>query len=440
MQNILLINPKSPDFLNYNNVGFPISLLYLASVLNKIGKRVIIVDYGVGDQIPKNFIPDLIGITCLFSGRLPETLRLSKKLKQKYNCPIILGGIHPTIFAKDILKNHSDVDYICLGEGEDLICQLTEDRKMEEINGLVYRHDNRIIANHKTYIVELDKIPFSNYSMINLQKYHYDTEHFKFPRQSKILPFPIVSSRSCPNRCNFCAMFHTHGPKWRPRSAKNVVDEIEFLHKTYNQRYFLFIDDNLTFSKKRTKQIAQKIIDRKLDIKFDTPNGVSIKTLDEETLDLLVQAGLEGICVAPESGSDYIRNKVIGKKLSSKQIYDFFNYLRKYPKLFVRSFFVIGFPEETKETLIDTYKMVEKLSDRIDSMSLFYAVPFPGTKLFNQCKQEKLIVIDDNNLYNNMTFSNYNDSDVPMIKPYGLELNELKNMRRRIYSLLKHNY
>jgi magnesium-protoporphyrin IX monomethyl ester (oxidative) cyclase len=228
----------------------------------------------------------------------------------------------------------------------------------------------------------------------------------------------------------------THGTKFRPRSARNVVDEIEYLYKKYNHRYFSFVDDNLTFNKARTLDICNEIIYRGLDIQFDTPNGLSIKHLDKEAMDGLVKAGLIRVCVAPESGSDFIRNKVIRKGLSRNEIYSFFDIIKDYKELYVKAFFVIGFPEETSQTLNDTYEMIKQIP--VQQISIFNAVPFPGTPLFEQCKREGLIDIPLDNLHNLDTFANYNESDTPFIKPYKLKLQSLMEFRQKAYDYISH--
>jgi len=435
---ILLINPSNDGLMVSTNNSIPTSLLYLGSVLKQAGFDVKINDLCIKNEISYDFKPDLVGITCLFSGKMQQVIELSKKIKDKLGCLVIIGGIHPTMFAKEILEEYDSIDFVCIGEGEDTIRHLIEYPyiPLEEIDGLAYKtNTGEVIVNPKTYYIkDLDRLPFPDYSMIKLDKYKCDISKLKNKRNSNKTAIPIISSRSCPFRCNFCSMFLVHGPKWRPRSAKNIVDEIELINKEYGREYFSFMDDNLTLSKTRTIEIANEILKRKLKIKFDTPAGVAIKTLDKEVLDKLIQAGLEGICVAPESGSDYIRNKIIGKNTSSEQIYKCFDLLRKYPQLFVRAFFIVGFPEETKETMEQTYNMVQKLADRIDSISLFYAIPFPGTKLFNSSKSQQLIHINHNTM---STFSDYiNDSDTPFIKPKKLEIEELKQLRQKVYNIV----
>lgn len=444
---VILINPPTPDFVNLKGKSLPSSLLYLGSFLKKNNKEVKILDIDNKeiDYISEIgfFQPDLIGITCLFSGRFLPSIDVSKRIKEKYpTIPIAIGGIHPTIFPKEIIKNYNAIDYVCIGEGEktleSLVNSLNKKDSLNRIDGLAYRNKDDIKLNPKTQFIEnLDELPFPDYELVNLKDYYMDTSAWYNPKKLPVnFTLPIISSRSCPNQCTFCSMFLVHGKKWRARSPKNVVDEIEYLYKKYDHRYFSFMDDNFTLSKKRTLEITKEIINRKLDIQFDTPNGVSIKTLDREVMDSLVKAGLVKLCVAPESGSEYIRNKVMKKRISDKTIYDFFDMIKDYKGLFVKAFFVVGYPQETKETLEDTYKMIERILPSINKVSLFNLVPFPGTEVFEECRKNHLINIDENNLHNTQTFSNYNESDEVFVKPYNLSIEEIVRFRERAYKLV----
>lgn len=463
MPNILLINPHTPEFVRHRDKSIPISLLYLASTLQRYKHKVGLVDvnndfissehkgqkmnttkYFSTEFIDKinSFKPDLVGIGILFSGRFKSALYISQIIKKHYPyIPIVLGGIHPSIFPKEILKEHSYINYIIIGEGEDSFPKLIEahfndGRLIKNVDGIVYRENGEVIINPKTKFIEnLDDLPFPAYDILNLKGYYFDTIRWYNPKNLPInIPLPIISSRACPNRCTFCSMYMVHGRKFRPRSPKNVVDEIEYLYTKYNHRYFSFMDDNFTLSKKRTLDICSEIINRRINIQFDTPNGVFIKTLDREVMDALVKAGLIRLCVAPESGSDFIRNKIIRKPLSTKEIYDFFNIAKDYKDLYIKAFFVIGFPEETKKTLNETYEMIKRIS--VHQISIFNVIPFPGTPLFEQCKNENLIKLPLDNLHNLDTFANYNESDVPLIKPYKLEVEDLIDFRKKAYDFI----
>ncbi len=456
---ILLVNPPVPQ-MYYNREFYPpSSLLYLGAVLQKNGDEVKILDMRTllpeneKNPIPfyekillktiKEFSPDLIGVSCLFSGNFPDLLKFTSFLKAHYkDIPIVIGGIHPTIYAHKILKECPSIDWVVLAEGEESTVQMVNAIKdgsynFENIDGFVYRKNGKIFANEKTgYIQNLDSIPFPAYDLIDIKDYYEDTSEWHNPRNLSInTSLPIISSRSCPNRCNFCSMYIVMGPRWRPRSAKNVVDEIEYLYNTYDHHHFSFMDDNFTLNKRRTIDICNEIINRELEIQFETPNGISIRTLDEEVMDALVSAGLVRTYLAIESGSEYIRNKVMGKKLSTEKIYEVMNLAKSYKQLVVKAYFIIGMPEETHETLEETYNMIEKID--VDRIYLHNVIPFPGTQVFEQALRDNLLVnLNPETLFKSdqLYITNY---DRIFIKPYNLELEDLRKFRKRCDKLIE---
>lgn len=456
--NILLISPPIEGIKNITDKQVPLGPLYLGAALLKNNHEVKFYDIyneqvikaKIGEKFElynslsskleselKEFKPDFIGISVHYSGRFPGAIKVSKFFKQIYqNCPIVLGGIHPTIFAGEILNDFPSVDYVIIGEGEKSFLKLinahNNNSEVERLDGVAYRRNNRVIVNKKKeFIQDIDSILPPAYELVNLEDYYYDTSAWNNPKGLPInCQIQLITSRSCPFQCPYCSMFLVHGKKYRYRSPENVVDEIEYVYKKYNHRYFSFQDDNLTFSKGRTILIFEEILRRNLNIQFDTPNGLHINTLDKEALDLLVRAGLVKISLAIESGSDYIRNVVIGKNLKRDKIYEVFNLLKNYDNLLVNVFFVIGFPEETHKTLSETYSMIKKL--QLKKATIHFAVPYPGTKLFEKCVENNLFVIPLDELHS----KSLSDFEVPVIKPYNMEIQDLVNFRNNVYDEL----
>jgi len=463
---VLLLTSTAPEYILNEKILsrldnlVPIGLLYLGAILKRAGHTVKLIDvhnnFIIGRQVNlKNevnfFKPDLVGVNCFVTGRFKSAINICNQVKEaNVNIPVVMGGIHSSMLPKEIMEEYKCIDYICLGEGEKFILDLmhahfNDKSALKDIDGIAYREHDKIVINPKTmFIQDLDEIPFPDYDLIDIHDYWFDTSKWFNPKKLPInVSLPIISSRSCPNKCTFCSNYLIQGRKWRARSAKNVVDEIEFLYKKYNQHYFSFLDDNLTLSKKRILDICNEILARKLDIQFDTPNGLSIKTLDKEILDSMTKAGLIRVSVAVEHGSEYMRNSVMKKNLSTKAIYDFFKYSKNYKNLTVKAFFVIGYPQETRETLQETYDMIQKISPYLDFLGMFFVSPFPGTEVFTYCQKHSLINLSkedirDGNYY--AVYTNYNDSDLPMIKPYELTLEDLVNFRDKAKKLVRRRY
>ena len=193
----LLINPPISRLIANKDFYLPSSLLYLASSLQKSGVEVKILDLNIFRPWQENpdhseksvesiimdcisdFQPSLIGITCLFSGHFPSLLHFSRMVKEQYNTPIVIGGIHPSIYPREILTNCPSIDWVVIGEGEKTIVQLADAVKnsnhgsFDQMDGFAYRQNDKVIVNPKTsFISDLDSLPFPAYDIINIEDYY----------------------------------------------------------------------------------------------------------------------------------------------------------------------------------------------------------------------------------------------------------------------------
>lgn len=458
---VLLIN--SPT-IRTRSVGadnyFPMGLLYLAAIIKKHKIDVKILDINnyfytkdMNDPILNEYIesifskflldykPDIVCIGCTFSGAFKSLKMIAQKTKEIFpKVPIIIGGIHPTIFAREILKKYSFIDYVVIGEGESTFLELIKyltgnSESLAFTDGIAFRKKNEIKLIPKMKFEDnLDALPFIDYGLIDINEYKMDTSNWYSPKKLKVgQPFSIISSRSCPNRCTFCSMRLVHGPRIRFRSPENVLDEMESLYDNYNVRYFQFMDDNITFDRERILEICRGIKKRNMNIQFDTPNGMAINRLDKEIISAMVDAGMVCTSLGVESGSEYIRNKIMKKGLSNEKIYETVNECAKHKHLFIKGFFIIGMPEETHETLQETYEMIKKLP--FDKISVNFIAPYPGTELFNCCIENNLL---PNKLEQYVDMEIFQDSDeCPHFKPYNLTKDDLIEFRQKCFDYMK---
>ncbi|MBU3923830.1 MAG: B12-binding domain-containing radical SAM protein [Nanoarchaeota archaeon] len=458
---ILLVNPQIPHNFYNDEFHLPSGVLAIGSVLKEAGENVKLLDLKVSqhknpdvltDVLDSEFAktahdykPDLIGFGGLFSGNFLDVLRMSKLSKKNSpDTPIIMGGTHPTMYAKEILENCPSLDYLTLGEAESTVAGFIKilrqgKRDFSGLEGFAYRKKGLPTINERTknfYIKDLDSLPFPAYELINFEDYDVDTSTWHNPKNLKIrTEIPISTSRSCPYDCNFCASSEIMGRGFRKRSANNVLDEIEYLYHEHQQTHFGIMDDNFTFDKQRLLDICNGINKRSLDIQFETHNGVSIKTLDDEIIEAMANAGLTRVALPIESGSDYIRNQIMRKELKREKIYEVVNTLKKYDSIFLRAFYVIGMPEETKETLQDTYNMIKELE--LDKVHLTNIIPFPMTRVYEQAKKDNLLRnVNPDELYlsDKMYQANFNTY---FIKPYNMEIEELHEFRQKCEDMIK---
>ena len=411
---ILLINP--PQIFSKTQVSAgvipPLGPLYLASYLKEKGHKIIFIDSVVEahkkitkineeisirgltfDEIIGRITPDvdLIGISNLFSFAFPVVSELTRKIKESFpKIKIVLGGAHASALPKLCLEQ-SSADFVVIGEGEVTAGKLADylegkgKGKIKTIDGLAYRNKKSIIINpKKEYIANLDILPFPARDLVNWEKY-YSIDEAHGPTKKRWTP--ILSSRGCPFECTFCTS-KLWDRKYRARSAKNVVDEIEECIKKYKIMEFHFEDENMTMNRERIKDICRMIIKKGLQISWQTPNGIRASVTDHETLNLMKKSGCYHITVAPESGSERVLNEIIKKHQNLNKVTEVVKHASKIG-LKTAAYFVIGLPGETINDVNLSIKYACKLAKAgLDEVAFSNFIPLPGSYLFEVLKKE----------------------------------------------------
>jgi len=411
---ILLINPALSGGLisGIFTVKVPLGLAYIAGYLEKKGYSPEILDcmahyehikkvgedkWRIGlpeEQIIKKIKelnPDIVGIACGYTVHEEDSMIVAKLIKKiNKNILVVFGGAHTSANPSLVLKN-PNVDIAVIGEGEitfsEIVKNLGDKKKLEKVKGIAYLDKNKKIKINpfSEYVKNLDDLPFPARHLLPMEKYLKHPQNAIANMRSPTTE--IISSRGCPFNCIFCSIHTVWGKKWRARSAKNVVDEIEELHKKYSIKEFRFFDDNLTWDKKRMIELCKEIIKRKLDIRWDTPNGVAIATLNEEVLAKMKKSGYYKIVMGIESGSEKTL-RFMRKPVSLEHARKIIGICNKLG-IWTWSTFVIGFPNETREEIQKTIDFAKKAG--LNFVTFYIAQPYPGTDLCEMYKKEGLL-------------------------------------------------
>lgn len=411
MIKILLINPPFEYYSQHQIFREPLSLAYLAAYLREHYYHVEILDgvaggvkkkgnlwrYGFSDaeinRKIRDLKPDVIGITCLSSLRIFDVLKLARLIKRIDSRIItVTGGVHPTVFPKDTVSQ-KEIDYVIVGEGEEAFFQLIKNieagKKLpgENVDGCAYKTDKQIIVNEKTkFIRNLDSLPLPARDLLPMEFYFKNGTVLYGVGGKRAAT--ILTSRSCPMKCTFCSVHLIQGQVLRMRSAENVFLEIEELVNKYGVEEILILDDNLTFNRKRVVKLCKMILQKKLKLRWNTPNGIRADRIDAHLVKLMKQAGCVNVCIGVEAGNDRVRNEIIRKSLARESIEKALKVCAKVG-LPVTGFFILGIPGETEETFKDTIEMVKKMP--FSMISTFFFVPIAGTKLYNDCVRNGFI-------------------------------------------------
>jgi len=381
-----------------------LGVLYLGANLRRHGHEVLIYDptkeppekeegglyfYGVPapvmEKVIRDFAPDVLGISCHYAYSRPkayEIFAMAKRLNPEI--VTVIGGLVTSVYRSSVLAACPEIDYGLIGEAEqslvDLLAHLSGGTPaLEAIDGLVHRRGGQVVETEKkAFIQDLDALPFPARDMVDTAASMRSGSRIYGLGDRPALS--LLTSRSCPNKCAFCNMWMVHGIGWRPRSVENVLGELDEMIHRWGAEHVYIMDDNFTFKPERAKRICEGIIRKGWKIRWNTPNGLSVKGIDAELVGLMKRSGCSSACLAIESGSEYIRNTVIRKHVSEEQIVSAVGHFHK-AKIPIGGFLVLGMPGETAERFEESVRLVNRLP--LSFLVASYATPYPGTKLYD---------------------------------------------------------
>lgn len=382
---ILLISP----IIDQPEPDPPIGLCYLQAYLDKMGftESKILYAFKSYEKIEKEirkFNPDIVGISCFTEFRR-SSFKLAKLAKEiNPNVKVVLGGPHATFMWKQIIENFDFVDFIVLSEGEitfyELLNALDKGLELNDVKGIVFRKNGEIVKTEpRPFIENLDELPFPSYRDIDFKKLKMAKPPEYFEKRIKA---PIVSSRGCVFNCNFCSTTRFWTRRWRSRSPKNVVDEIEWIVKNYGINFFGFYDDCPTVDNKRIIEICKEIKKRNLNIEWHTQTRVDV--ISKEMLEWMKEAGCFMLQFGVESGSPKML-QVINKMVTREKIINALN-LAKEAGLKREIFLMVGNPGENDDTVRETKDLIDIAKPDVVVVSITKVLP--STQLYELAKQQ----------------------------------------------------
>lgn len=409
------------DFFGTGIPYFPLVIAYTAAYLKEKGYQINLIDaFGEdpfrveeeGNKFIQGLTPSQVvsriekdtALICLDAervvahGSLIKIIREIQKHEELRKIPnVILENTQAvTAYALKQVKDYffqEGVQYLLVGEpeqrSEQLLCALKEkeERKqkalLDKIDGLIYRNKkDEIIENEKNEVINNpDILPFPAWDLFRLENY-WKLEYAHAPLTTKKY-LPLLTSRGCPYPCTFCVVPETNGQRWRPRSAKNVVDEMETFTKEYEVTEYHLEDLNPTIKKERMVEIAKEILKRNLKVMWKIASGTKVETLDEETIQWMAKAGCTYISISPESGSERIM-KLMKKPFPYDRALELVREMEK-NNITTQACFILGYPGEEKEDIEKTMRYIRQIVKAgIDEIAVLILTPTPGSKIFQE--------------------------------------------------------
>ena len=417
---ITLVNPPSPTGAVAHLPFALLGLGYLAAVLEKNHFEVDVIDCQVLKISFEEFKtelskrqPDIVGMTAT-TLTYKSALTIAKISKELHpNAVTVLGGPHVTFWDEKALQECLELDIVVRREGENTVLELAQkveaNKSLHDIVGTTCRKNGKIVRNpDRPYIEDLDALPFPARHLWPMEKL----------REHEDILY-LAASRGCVYWCEFCTTVRMHGRKYRMRSPKNVVDELEFLHRTYKVTKFTFCDDAFTVDQPRTEEICREIQNRNLRIEWNC--GTRVDMLTKELLKKMKEAGCVSVWSGVESGSQQVLD-AMKKGISPELTTQVFEWIREAGLKTVPNV-ILGFPSETKETAWQTIKFIEKISP--DDVGFYnVATPFPGTPLYDTVIEKGWLRVTD--------FDKY-DTTTPIFETPWLSMKELGSLREAAF-------
>lgn len=372
---VLLISPKYDAYIVAPHLG----LGYLASALRKAGHEVTLLD-GLREEVeynPSEF--DLVGITAMTTYFQEAVIEVHKA--KSLGLPVVIGGPH-VLAEPDTSLLQSGADYACVGEGDIAIVEIASGAPIEQIPGVAYWKNGRVVKNpSRGFAKDINSFGSPAWDLIDPRTYPI-APHGMIVKEWPLAP--IITTRGCPYRCSYCSAPITAGGTMRSRNPDEVVDEIEMLVHRYGVREIQIEDDNFTFTRSHAMAVCEELIRRKIKVVWSLPNGVRIDRLDEELLKLMHRSGCYLMALGIESASQRILDMV--KKKLNREIVK--QTVQKVVDTGIEAwgFFMIGFPTETREEMISTIEFA--LSLPLTRVQFTKTTPLPGTPIYEVWKNE----------------------------------------------------
>ena len=360
------------------------------------------------EEVIREFNPDLIGISILFSN-LNQSGHNIAKIAKKINKSIIvmIGGNHISNSLIDyqnnithpgdkepIIKDLEDpnIDFAMIGESDftiiELVNKIINKQDYSTVPGLLKKISrNKYKINPLDRVSNLINLPMPARHLVNMEGY-FDIGAFHSAKSRSNRVLNIMCSRGCPEKCTFCTTPQMWGTTVRWRKLEDIMTEIKREVKDFNIGEIQFEDDTITARKKNLLDLCKEL--EKIGLPWCTPNGIKTNyhlANQTEMFQAMKDSGCYQVTLACESGVQRVLDNIINKRLKIDQIKPAIENAKKVG-LLVHTFWILGYPGETYEEINQTIKFA--LNSGADSFSFAILSPLPGTPIYRKVIKENL--------------------------------------------------
>ena len=386
----------TPDIHGKKRImGFPpIGIMSLSSVLKQAGHECVMFDQANPDTPNEVIIdeiqrqqPAFVGLSFLSTTSYPYAKILARQIRAvNSQVKLAFGGVFATLNAQLVKLQCPEVDFVCRGDGEQLLLDLLE--RLDDpanVAGVTWAKDGRLMHNqNQTIDRHLDRWPFPDRESLPLE--FIESMPLDVPAVLSMERFTTMqTSRGCPWPCVFCDIPMFNEGKWRSRSAQHVVEEFKHLQaQGYGCVYF--VDDHFLLQPKRIEAICNGIQEAGVTIQWGCEGRVD--SVAQHLFPTMAKAHCRTIMFGVESGSQKVLDR-LQKEQTLAEIETAVSNAKQAGIEIVHGFFVVGSPEETVEDMRATFTFASKLP--LDTFAFNRLCVYRGTPLWQEYVKRGLV-------------------------------------------------
>ncbi len=403
---VFLIHVRDPQFYalpakertkngHYRVMGFPpIGIMSLSAVLKREGHECVMFDQA-NPNTPNDVIieqirrrkPALVGLSFLSTTSYPYAKILSRQIRVvDFKVKLAFGGVFASLNAQLVKHQCPDVNFICRGDGEQLILDLIEHLEDPiKVDGVTWAKDGQVIQNpNRKMERNLDQWPFPDREGLPLE--FVESMPLDVPVVLSMERFTSMqTSRGCPWPCVFCDIPIFNEGKWRSRSPQHVVEEFKYL-QNLGYGAVAFVDDHFLLQPKRIEAICSGINNAGVTIQWGCEGRVD--SVAQHLFPAMAKAHCRTLMFGIESGSQKVLDR-LKKEQTLEEVETAVVNAKQAGIEIVHGFFVVGNPEETVEDIKSTFEFASRLP--LDTFGFNRLCVYRGTPLWQEYVKRGLV-------------------------------------------------
>jgi radical SAM superfamily enzyme YgiQ (UPF0313 family) len=389
----------------------PLEMMHIASLPLQEGHEVVLIDGSLYDQAEAHRRvveacegASIFGTTGILGWMVSDAYTCAQKVRARHpGVRTIAGGWFASVMPHLYLQR-GVFDAVARGQGEltfrDFVRAVGAAAPLEQVEGLALWRDGAVQDTPHRSVVGFNELPDPAWHLIDFAPYRAGQMVPGSPRHNIRMPSPpwigdrkpyvgvtYFSSFGCPEPCPFCCSPEVTGRRWKAKTAKRIVDDIQMLMERWGKFDVVrFHDANFGVLEKRSREFAEELLARDVKIGWNAfIETYSVVNYKETTLDLLAESGYYVAEVGAETGDPETMKRCVGKPIEADM--NFEAAARLHDRDIRASItYIIGFPNEPPSSMRRTIDQARRVQLRCPKSST-HVLPFrpiPGNRMFRE--------------------------------------------------------